>query len=368
MERKYSHELLEKLSQRQVVKQINGIEVLVKRLPDSDELGEMDARLHKDMKAQLAIMKLMPKGLIKMDASPKSIATLRKMFNATKSIPVVTADLDIKNTTIKAADGADIPIRIYRSKEQKQNSPVLLYFHGGGFFGGSVEVVDEAMKLICSNEKIPIVSVNYRLAPENPYPTGHEDCYSALKWLYSNAESIGAAKEKIVVSGDSAGGNLTLYCSMKDRESGAGMVRAQMLLYPTVNMGGIEDDLVKWGLDKYDIAKKHKSAIETTLITFGSSTANLGEILGVKDVKNPYLTPYMADLTNMPPTLVTVGEHDFLRVECLAFAVKLSKAGVKTKTILYNGFGHAYIDNIGVYPQSEDCAIEMGKYIMEICS
>ena len=67
----------------------------------------------------------------------------------------------------------------------------------------------------------------------------------------------------------------------------------------------------------------------------------------------------------LPPTFITVGEHDFLKPECLAYASKLTKSGVQTETILYKGFGHAYGDNVGVYPQSEDCAIEMGKFILK---
>lgn len=370
MTRKYSNELLERIHQRQEVKDINGIEVLVKNIPDCDVKGSMDPRLYKDSKKMAMMMRLMPKGMMKMDASPKSIARLRKMFNGVKSVPTAEANITIHRTTVKAEDGYDIPIRIYHPENKVANSAVLLFFHGGGFFAGSPDVVEELIKVIVENENIPAVSVDYRLAPENLYPTGHEDCFSVLKWLYDNAETIGADKNKIVVSGDSAGGNLTQYCTTRDMELGTNMVRAQMLLYPTVNMAGIKDELSEWSLDKYDINPKHKGVIEGMLTAMGGDTGIttiLGDILGTQEIKNPYLTPYMTDLKGMPPTLITVGEHDFLMVECMAYAVKLNKAGVKTKTILYKGFGHAYGDNIGVYPQSEDCAIEMGKFIRENC-
>ena len=87
------------------------------------------------------------------------------------------------------------------------------------------------------------------------------------------------------------------------------------------------------------------------------------DILKTKDIQNKYLTPYMMDVHGLPPTLITVGQHDFLNIECLAYAKKLNDAHVDTTTIVYKGMGHAYGDNIGVYPQSEDCAIEMGKFI-----
>lgn len=370
MSRKYSNELLKKIEERQEVKVINGIDVLVKNLPDCDDKGAMDPRLYKDTKKMALMMKIMPKSMMKMDASPKSIARLRKMFNGVKSVPTAESNITIEKMTVKAEDGYDIPIRIYHPENKVENSPILYFIHGGGFFAGSPDVVEELIKLIVENENIHAVSVDYRLAPENPYPTGHTDCFTVLKWVYENAEAIGADKNKIVISGDSAGGNLTQYCTTRDKELGTGMVRAQMLLYPTVNMAGISDELSTWTLDKYEIYPKHKSVITTTLTMMGGdggASSMLGDLLGTTDINNTYLTPYMADVTGMPPTLVTFGEHDFLAVECMAYAVKLNKAGVKTKTILYKGFGHAYGDNIGVYPQSEDCAIEMGKFIRENC-
>lgn len=370
MTRKYSNDLLKKIEQRQEVKVINGIEVLVKNLPDFHEKGAMDLRLYKDSKKMAMMMKLMPKGMMKMDASPKSIERLRKMFNGVKSVPISESNITIDRITVKAEDGYDIPVRVYHPEKKVTNAPVLYFIHGGGFFAGSPDVVEELVKYIVEHENIPAISVDYRLAPENPYPTCHEDCFAVLKWLYENAEAIGANKNKIVVSGDSAGGNLTQYCTTRDKELGTNMVKAQMLLYPTVNMAGIEDELSKWSIDKYEMYPKHKGVITTTLNMMGGdngATSMLGDILGTTEIKNPYLTPYMAEVSGMPPTLITFGEHDFLAVECMAYAVKLNKAGVKTKTILYKGFGHAYGDNMGVYPQSEDCAMEMGKFIRENC-
>lgn len=371
MARKYSNELLKKIQERQEVKVINGIEVLVKNLPDCDDKGAMDPRLYKDSKKMALMMKVMPKSMMKMDASPKTIARMRKMFNGVKSVKVAESNITIDRKTVEAEDGYEIPIRIYHPENRVENSPVLYFIHGGGFFAGSPDVVEELIKLIVEREHIIAVSVDYRLAPENPYPLGHKDCFTVLKWIYENAEAIGADKDKIVVSGDSAGGNLTQYCTTRDLELGTNMVRAQMLLYPTVNMAGIKDELSTWSLDKYEIYPKHKGIIEGMLTMMGGdgggATSMLGDILGTQDIKNVYLTPYMAELKEMPPTMITFGEHDFLAVECMAYAVKLNKAGVKTKTILYKGFGHAYGDNIGVYPQSEDCAIEMGRFIKENC-
>ncbi|MGG7078214.1 alpha/beta hydrolase [Clostridium sardiniense] len=365
MSRKYSQELLDKIVERQEIVNIKGAEVLVKNLPDSDEKGAMDPRLYKDMKKQLTLMRFMPKSALKMDSSPKGIGKLRNMFGEVKSTPIVEKNIKIINETVKASDGYKVPVRIYKSETMKKNAPILYYIHGGGFFGGSPDVVEELVKLIVEKTDILAVSVDYRLAPENPYPTGHEDCYSVLKWIYENAESLGGNKNNIFVAGDSAGGNLTQYCTTKDLEANSGMVKGQLLLYPTVNMANVEDEYFKWSKDEYEFSPKHKAGLEMMLEMFNGMSGGLKDILGTDEVNNGYLTPYIRDAKGLPPTFITVGEHDFLKVECLAYASKLVKAGVDTTTVLYKGFGHAYGDNIGVYPQSEDCAIEMGNFILK---
>ncbi|WP_055070501.1 alpha/beta hydrolase [Clostridium massiliamazoniense] len=365
MSRKYSQELLDKIIERQEIVNVKGANVLIKKLPDNDEIGAMDSRLYKDMKKQLTIMKFMPKSMRKMDVSQKSIKKLRNMFGEVKSIPIVEKKIDIRTEYVEASDGYKIPVRIYKSETMKENVSILYFIHGGGFFGGSPDVVEELVKLIVENTDILAFSVDYRLAPENPYPTGHEDCYSVLKWIYANAERLGANKKNIFVAGDSAGGNLTQYCTTRNLEANLGMIKGQLLLYPTVNMANIEDEFFKWSKDEYEMAPKYRKGLEMMLDMFNGLSGGLENILGTDDVKNIYLTPYIGDGKGLPPTFITVGEHDFLKVECLAYASKLTRAGVDTTTILYKGFGHAYGDNIGVYPQSEDCAIEMGNFILK---
>lgn len=368
MERKYNVELVKRIKEKQFIKQINGIDVLVKPIPEDVEIGMMDPRLYKDNKKMAMIMSFMPKSMMKMDASEKSIKKLRDMFNGIKSIPVTSEDIEIVDKTIKGLDNNDIPIRIYLPLERKENLPVLYYIHGGGFFGGHPGVIEQLVKMVVEKFNIVAFSIDYRLAPENPYPKGHEDCYEGLKWIYEHCAEFGGDKNNIFVAGDSAGGNLTQYCTTRSMEDNIPMVKGQMLLYPTVNMAGIEDEYAHWSLDKYTIHPKHKNVVNMQLSMMGGDNGMsnlLGDILKTQDYGNKYLTPYGMDVKGLPPTMVSVGSHDFLMVECLAYAKKLVDAGVDTTTILYEGMGHAYGDNIGVYPQSEDCADEMGAFIMK---
>ena len=115
------------------------------------------------------------------------------------------------------------------------------------------------------------------------------------------------------------------------------------------------------------MAPSQKRGLKKMIGMFGGMTAGLEPILGTKDVRNDYLNPYTRDPANNPPTFLTVGEHDFLKLETLGYGVKLHRAGVETKMVLYKGFGHAYIDNTGVYPQCEDCIDEMAAFVLAHC-
>lgn len=365
MNKKYNDNLLEQLKERQEMSEYYGVPLLVKNLPDSNERGAMDPRLYADMKKQLRLLAWMPAGLMKMDTSEKGIANLRKMFNEKKSIPCVEEQVEIEEREVQAEDGYSIPVRIYNGNKEGEKKTVLYYIHGGGFFGGSPDVVEESVKMLTVKTDICVVSPDYRLAPENPYPIGHKDCFAVLKWIFENADSFGGDKDSVFVAGDSAGGNLAQYCTTRDREEGDSFIKGQLLLYPTLNMAGVEDTYFKPNMEQFEMAPKQRKGLAKMIGMFGNMTAGLEPILGTKDVKNDYLNPYTRDAKNNPPTFLTVGEHDFLKIETLGYGVKLHNAGVETKMILYKGFGHAFFDNTGVYPQCEDCIEEMGKFIME---
>ena len=368
MGKKYEESLLYALKNRQKMEEYQGVPLLVKNLPDSDEKGAMDPRLYEDSKKNLKIMAWMPSFLMKMDTSEKGIANLRKMFNGVKSVPCVEEKITIENRLVKAEDEYQIPVRIYKkSSGEVDTKAVFYYIHGGGFFGGSPDVVEEAVKMFVAKTGLVAVSVDYRLAPENPYPTGHKDCYRVLQWIGENKELFGEGAYRIFVSGDSAGGNLAQYCTTRDMEDGKHLIKGQLLLYPTLNMAQVQDEYYKPELEQYEMAPKQKRGLKKMLGMFAGMSGGLESVLGTKDVKNNYLNPYTKNPEGTPPTFLTVGEHDFLKMETLGYGVKLHKAGVEIKMVLYKGFGHAYIDNIGVYPQSEDCIDEMANFVREHC-
>ncbi|MBM7689158.1 alpha/beta hydrolase [Enterococcus ureilyticus] len=364
MAREYDIKLVEAIRNKQYTETRRDVTVMVKPIPDCAIDGAMDPRVYKGAKKMSLLMKFIPKSMLKMDASPKSIKRLRKMFNSVDSTPMVEEDIKEMTFTIKAEDGFDIPMTRFQSEKPMAHSPVLYFIHGGGFFAGSTDVVREALRLFVSQTNMIAVSIDYRLAPENPFPIGHKDCYTGLRWLADHVEEWGADKRSIFVAGDSAGGNLTAYCSNRNIEENRDDVCGQILLYPTLNMGGIKDEYTEFDID-HDVAiyAKQASVIRPGIEIFSEMTTSLSDILGTKDTLNKYLTPYMSVSEKMPTTMISSGEHDFLTFESLAYAKKLVDLGVDTTFTLYKGMGHAYIDHVGNYPQAEDCMQDISEFI-----
>ncbi|MCL1992846.1 MAG: alpha/beta hydrolase, partial [Spirochaetes bacterium] len=244
--------------------------------------------------------------------------------------------------------------------------PVFYYLHGGGFAAGRPDTVEEMVKLVVSLSGCVAVQAQYALAPENPFPASLEDCWEVLKWIYANAVSFGGDKNRICIAGDSAGGNLATVCAMRDRDEKTGMVKAQVLLYPVVNMAGREDDNYHFSLDQFTILKDHRKAILFRITAMRCAGQGLlGCVLGVKDESVPWLSPYLGNLAGMPPALILCGEFDCLRLDGEAYARKLQAAGCEVRVVRYLGLGHAFAEWIGVQPQAEDCMAEVARFLKD---
>lgn len=367
MSRKYDVALLEKLKERTILGTYRNLPLVIKRVPEEVADGAMDPRLYQDSKKMLQMLKVAPNFLIKkmMNIDPEHIDSLREMFNAIKSVPVVETPIHIETYEVETEPSVHCSLYHYTDEQTTASSPVLYYIHGGGFFGGHHGVVEESLKLMVEKFHFHVFSIDYRLAPEHPYPQGHEDCYATLKWIYQHGKELNIDVENIFVAGDSAGGNLTQYCSTRDRREHTNMVKGQLLLYPTLNMCGVEDEYFKWDLSSYAMIPSQKRALTKMIGMFGSMSGALKPLMKVADAQNDDLNPYTRkDPELNPPTFVSVGEHDYLKLETLAWAAKLHDANVETKAVVYNGLGHAYFDNCGVFPQCEDCIEEMGNFII----
>lgn len=361
----YTDEFLQQLKNTERVKIDNGLEITEKYAPDAvSDIGIDPRLLGGPLGKNAKIMMLLPEFIIdkiKIKADKKTIESFRENSNKPASAVCVKSGIDIENTFVNDNNGYRIPIRIYKNKYCKTGSSCLYFMHGGAFIGGSISPYDEVWKVFVEKFNIPVISAEYRLMPENPYPIPHQDCYTVLKWIYNHADMLGIDKSHIFVAGDSAGGNLAQYCSTLAKKTD--MVRGQILLYATLNIFKIEDKYFsKKGDFTYEPKQKRLSSRVTKQLEMMVNCFDT-----VFDVKepDPYLNPYSFDASGNPPTLISVGALDYLKTENIAWAHKLYDAGVPVKTIVYNGMGHGYLNAMGVFPQSEDIVDEIGRFIKE---
>ena len=225
---------------------------------------------------------------------------------------------DVSNHSV-AVKGGSIPVRVYRPAGTGPH-PVVVYFHGGGFVFGDIDLVDKVARSLCNAAKATIVSVGYRKAPEHPYPTAPEDCYAALLWTSANAATLGVDAARIAVIGDSAGGNLAAVMTQMTRDRKGPKIVHQVLVYPVVDAGG-------------DYPSRTENAAGY-LLTSKAMTWFFGHYFTKPGQSNePYSSPIRGNLAGLPAATVITAGFDPLRDEGDAYAAALTKAGVKVDHI-----------------------------------
>ncbi len=231
------------------------------------------------------------------------------------------ATMKVENRTVTARDGHSIPIRVYTPAGGNDGKrPGLLYFHGGGFVKGDCDSSDTTGWGLAHETGAVTVSVDYRLAPENKYPTALNDCVDVLKDMAARPAAYGVDPGRLGVSGDSAGGNLAAATALWAREAGGPRLRCQGLIYPCLT-------------DRLDFESYKKNAEAPGLTTTsmrGYWIDYLGEATAGR-CEDPLATPLIArDLSGLPPAFMLVAEHDPLIDDGVAYAGKLMAAGVET--------------------------------------
>lgn len=242
----------------------------------------------------------------------------------------------VENRAIPVNEADEINIRIY-TPEGQGPFPIFVYYHGGGWVIGDLETADPSCRMIANQTGRVVVSVDYRLSPEHKFPVPVEDSYAALQWVSENAASINGIASNIVVSGDSAGGNLAAVMTLLARNNNGPAIAGQVLIYPvtdfTFNSGSYKSFANGFGLDK------------ELMIWFGDHYINEEE-----DKKNVYAAPLQAhDLSELPPALVITSEYDVLRDEGYAYAKRLQGEGVKVDYICELGLVHGYFTNMAIF-------------------
>jgi acetyl esterase len=229
----------------------------------------------------------------------------------------------------------EIPVRIY-TPEGTGPFAVLVFFHGGGFVIGDLESHDKECRALTNRAGCTTVAVDYRLAPEHPFPAAAEDCYAALEWVGAHAESFGGDSTRIAVGGDSAGGNLSTVVALMTRDRGGPTLRFQLLIYPCVDAR--DNDL-------YPSRAENQAGPFLLRATMDYFMEHY--FAGCKDReasrRDALASPLLAEsLAGLPPALLVTAELDVLRDEGEAYGAALEAAGVDVDLHRYDSQPHAF--------------------------
>jgi acetyl esterase len=250
-----------------------------------------------------------------------------------------------------------IPLRLYRP--QGANStllPALVYFHGGGFISGGFDTHERPLRAIANASGCVIAAVEYRLAPESPFPAAPEDCFAALQWVIQNAEQFRVDGSQVAVGGDSAGGLLAAVVCLMCRDRNASRPLAQVLIYPNTDLAS---NTPSW--HELDFLHPARSR-ENFLAQIAMYVPNPNER------EQSYASPLRApDVSNLPPALIITADIDSQRDEALAYAQRLRDAGCLVTHTHYPGVLHGFFQMGGVIASGRAAIAEVAAYIRLRC-
>lgn len=284
-------------------------------------------------------------------ARPLTAVELRAAFAASRPQPGAVAPV-ASVTDLRLPGG--VRVRLYLP-ETAGPVPVFVWIHGGGWTIGSVEENEVASRAVCAAASVAVAAVEYRLAPEAPYPAAPSDCYAVLEWLAAGGAGPAVAPSRIAVGGESAGGNLSTVVSLMARDRGGPPIAAQVLICPVF---GHPDD----GHASYeDFATGYGMTADAMRFFFAQYVPDPSRL------DDPYVLPSRAgDLSGLPPALVLTAEYDVLRDEGEAFARRLSETGVAVDLTRYAGQIHGFYGLYTDLPASPRSHAEVAAYLRGI--
>jgi acetyl esterase len=256
----------------------------------------------------------------------------------------------IEDAVVPSAAGRRIPVRLYRP-EGPTPRPSIVYFHGGGWVTGSIATHDNLCRALANVTRALVVSVEYRLAPEHPFPAALEDAYEVTSWLSERLITLGVGS--LAVAGDSAGGNLAAVVALMTRDLGRVRIDRQVLIYPILDY-------------HFDTPSYHQNA-DGYLLSRDDMIWFWGHYLAdPSHGEHPHASPLRAEsLAGLPPTLLITAEYDPLRDEGYAYADRLMAAGVPTLHLGYDGMIHGFIRRLAVFPQARHALEEIATFLRQ---
>ena len=276
-------------------------------------------------------------------------AELCRRTRKTAEFPVSVADREIP------APAGTLRTRLVRPRAGGAALlPVLAFFHGGGWCIGDLDTHDAACRQLAAEAGCAVLSVDYRLAPEHPFPAAVEDCFAALRFLAAEGSGLGLDPARIAVGGDSAGGNLAAVAAIQARDAGIAL-KGQVLIYPATDFSAVRPS--------------HEDFAEGFLLTRDSMAWFGGNYLPESRHRDWHASPILApDLTRLPPAIVIVGACDPLRDESRDYAEKLRQAGNEAAFHLYPGMIHGFFTMGGAIAAADRAIAQSASLLRRVFS
>lgn len=283
-----------------------------------------------------------------------SVAEARAQF-AARDFPGLRrpAVAGVTNRDMQGPGGA-LALRVYTPPGEGP-FPLMVFFHGSGFVVCSLDTHDGICRNLCAGSGCVVVSVDYRLAPEHKFPAAVEDCLAATRWAAANASALGADPGRVIVAGDSAGGNLAAVTALRVRDEGGPGLAGQLLIYPVTDYyepgtPSMTENAEGYGLTRAGMVWFWNHYLEDP-----------------KEGANPWASPLRAkDLGGLPPAMVVTAEYDPLRDEGEYYAERLREAGVPTRLKRWEGMNHGFFFWPGVVDRAGAAMDEACAWVQSI--
>ena len=265
----------------------------------------------------------------------------------------------VEDAIAQTATG-EVPVRVYTPVEADSYG-LLVYFHGGAFFLGSLETHDHVARSLAKATGLTVISVGYRRAPEAAFPAGLQDCYGVVRWAAENGADLDWDGGTLAIAGDSSGGTFVAAVAAMAHDdavsSGQGdRITHQVLFYPSLDLD--------FDVDRYPSLREN--AVGYGLETAGLAPFNAFYLDSGADPADPLVSPIKrADLSGLPPGLIVTAEHDPLRDEGELYGRRLADAGVRVTVSRYAGAGHGFVQHFSWIPEFSRVFEETAAFLNE---
>jgi acetyl esterase len=290
------------------------------------------------------------KGLV--DAFPLTfkasdgVEAARAKLRLLQAPPEMLPDLRIENRSVGHGDVTDVPVRIYWPDSEPGNLPIVVFYHGGGFALGDLDTHDPVARAHAVGADAIVVSVDYRLAPEHPFPAGLDDSWAALQWTAEHAAELGGDPTRIAVAGDSAGGNFAAVIAQRARDEGGPALAFQLLWYPSITA----DLSLPSFTENADAPILNREVIDAFLTWYAPGV----------DISDPKTLPATlapcnaSDFSGLAPAFIGSAEHDPLRDDAALYAGLLNAAGVPAELSNEGNLVHGYVSFALIIPAAAE--------------